>query len=200
MLCTPEKEAEAQAAGADYVGLDEYVEKIKSGWTDIDVIICTCLLYTSGLWLLQIGEPVGVGFLRAVVEPYVVTSGEGTPQMCIRDRYNPLLLSPERLMIARSAGSRKMRGRGLPAWGWGVTVPDVYKRQLFARTGFQRCDYFLCHIALKLFDFTMNGHLLQERVVFLALQTVGGVFLVLGRDVAGHSRNTASFLLSLIHI
>ena len=34
----------------------------------------------DGLWLLQIGEPVGVGFLRAVVEPYVVTSGEGTPQ------------------------------------------------------------------------------------------------------------------------
>ena len=41
VLCTPEKEAEAQAAGADYVGLDEYVEKIKGGWTDIDVIICT---------------------------------------------------------------------------------------------------------------------------------------------------------------
>ena len=41
VLCTPEKEAEAQAAGADYVGLDEYVEKIKSGWTDVDVIICT---------------------------------------------------------------------------------------------------------------------------------------------------------------
>jgi large subunit ribosomal protein L1 len=40
-LCTPEKEAEAQAAGADYVGLDEYVEKIKGGWTDVDVIICT---------------------------------------------------------------------------------------------------------------------------------------------------------------
>ena len=39
--CTPEKEAEAQAAGADYVGLDEYVDKIKSGWTDVDVIICT---------------------------------------------------------------------------------------------------------------------------------------------------------------
>ena len=35
------KEAEAQAAGADYVGLDEYVEKIKGGWTDVDVIICT---------------------------------------------------------------------------------------------------------------------------------------------------------------
>ena len=41
VLCTPEKEAEAKAAGADYVGLDEYVEKIKGGWTDIDVIICT---------------------------------------------------------------------------------------------------------------------------------------------------------------
>ncbi len=41
VLCTPEKEAEAQAAGADYVGLDEFVDKIKSGWTDVDVIICT---------------------------------------------------------------------------------------------------------------------------------------------------------------
>ena len=41
VLCTPEKEAVAKAAGADYVGLDEYVEKIKGGWTDIDVIICT---------------------------------------------------------------------------------------------------------------------------------------------------------------
>ena len=41
VLCTPETEAEAKAAGADYVGLDEYVDKIKGGWTDIDVIICT---------------------------------------------------------------------------------------------------------------------------------------------------------------
>ena len=41
VLCTPEKEAEATAAGADYVGLDEYVEKIKGGWTDVDVIITT---------------------------------------------------------------------------------------------------------------------------------------------------------------
>lgn len=41
VLCTPEKEAEAKAAGADYVGLNEYVDKIKSGWTDVDVIICT---------------------------------------------------------------------------------------------------------------------------------------------------------------
>jgi len=38
-LCTSDKEAEAKAAGADYVGLDEYIEKIKGGWTDIDVII-----------------------------------------------------------------------------------------------------------------------------------------------------------------
>jgi large subunit ribosomal protein L1 len=38
-LCTPDKEEGAKAAGADYVGLDEYVEKIKGGWTDIDVII-----------------------------------------------------------------------------------------------------------------------------------------------------------------
>ncbi len=41
VLCTPEKEAEAKAAGADYVGLDKYVEKIKGGWTDVDVIITT---------------------------------------------------------------------------------------------------------------------------------------------------------------
>jgi large subunit ribosomal protein L1 len=38
-LCTPDQEAAATAAGADYVGLDEYIEKIKGGWTDIDVII-----------------------------------------------------------------------------------------------------------------------------------------------------------------
>ena len=38
-LCTPDKEDEAKAAGADYVGLDEYIEKIEKGWTDIDVII-----------------------------------------------------------------------------------------------------------------------------------------------------------------
>jgi large subunit ribosomal protein L1 len=38
-LCTPDKEAEAKEAGADYVGLEEYIDKIKGGWTDIDVII-----------------------------------------------------------------------------------------------------------------------------------------------------------------
>ena len=41
VLCTPDKEKEATEAGADYVGLDEYVEKIKGGWTDVDVIITT---------------------------------------------------------------------------------------------------------------------------------------------------------------
>ena len=39
VLCTPDKEEEAKEAGADHVGLDDYVEKIKGGWTDIDVII-----------------------------------------------------------------------------------------------------------------------------------------------------------------
>lgn len=39
VLCNPDAEAAAKAAGADYVGLDEYVEKIKHGWTDVDVII-----------------------------------------------------------------------------------------------------------------------------------------------------------------
>lgn len=39
VLCTPDKEDEAKAAGADHVGLDEYIDKIKGGWTDIDVII-----------------------------------------------------------------------------------------------------------------------------------------------------------------
>lgn len=39
VLCTPDKEAEAKEAGADHVGLDEYIEKIKGGWTDIDVVI-----------------------------------------------------------------------------------------------------------------------------------------------------------------
>ena len=41
VLTTPEKEAEAVAAGADFVGLDEFIEKIKDGWTGIDVIICS---------------------------------------------------------------------------------------------------------------------------------------------------------------
>ncbi|MDB5262508.1 MAG: ribosomal protein, partial [Adhaeribacter sp.] len=39
VLCTPEKEQEAKDAGADFVGLDEYIQKIEKGWTDVDVII-----------------------------------------------------------------------------------------------------------------------------------------------------------------
>jgi large subunit ribosomal protein L1 len=39
VLCTPDKEAEAQQAGADFVGLDDYIDKLKGGWTDVDVII-----------------------------------------------------------------------------------------------------------------------------------------------------------------
>src|SRR5450432_4203876 len=41
VLCTPDKEAEARAAGADYVGLEEFVTKIEGGWVDVDVIIAT---------------------------------------------------------------------------------------------------------------------------------------------------------------
>ncbi|HNR27009.1 MAG TPA: 50S ribosomal protein L1 [Bacteroidales bacterium] len=41
VLCTPDKEEEAKNAGADHVGLDDYIDKIKGGWTDVDVIICT---------------------------------------------------------------------------------------------------------------------------------------------------------------
>ncbi len=41
VLCTPDKEAAAKEAGADYVGLDEFIAKIESGWVDIDVIIAT---------------------------------------------------------------------------------------------------------------------------------------------------------------
>jgi len=41
VLCTPDKEAEAKGAGADYVGLDEFVQKIEGGWVDVDVIVAT---------------------------------------------------------------------------------------------------------------------------------------------------------------
>src|SRR5918997_909833 len=41
VLCTPDKEAEARAAGADYVGLDEFITKIEGGWVDVDVIVAT---------------------------------------------------------------------------------------------------------------------------------------------------------------
>src|SRR5215813_1755390 len=41
VLCTPDKEADAKAAGADFVGLDEFIQKIETGWVDIDVVIAT---------------------------------------------------------------------------------------------------------------------------------------------------------------
>jgi len=41
VLCTPDKEEAARAAGADYVGLDEFITKIEGGWTDVDVIVAT---------------------------------------------------------------------------------------------------------------------------------------------------------------
>jgi len=41
VFCTPDKEEEAKAAGADHVGLDEYIQKVQGGWTDVDVVIAT---------------------------------------------------------------------------------------------------------------------------------------------------------------
>jgi large subunit ribosomal protein L1 len=41
VLCTPDKEAEAKAAGADHVGLDEFIQKIEGGWVDVDVVVAT---------------------------------------------------------------------------------------------------------------------------------------------------------------
>ena len=60
VLCTPEKEEEAKAAGADFVGLDEYVEKIKGGWTDVDVIITTPNVMGKGGALGRILGPRGL--------------------------------------------------------------------------------------------------------------------------------------------
>ena len=62
------------------------------------------------------------------------------------------------------------------------------------------CDGFLCHnlISSELFDFFVDSNFLQERVVLLALKTLGSVLLVLGGDVTGDSRNTAGLLLSAL--
>ena len=60
VLCTPDKENEAKEAGADYVGLDEYIEKIKGGWTDVDVIICTPSVMAKGGIIGRILGPRGL--------------------------------------------------------------------------------------------------------------------------------------------
>ena len=60
VLCTPDKEAEAKASGADHVGLDDYIEKIKGGWTDIDVIITMPSVMGKGGALGRILGPTGL--------------------------------------------------------------------------------------------------------------------------------------------
>lgn len=60
VLCRPEKEAEAREAGADYVGLDEYITKIKGGWFDVDVIICTPDVITKIVQLVRLLSPRGL--------------------------------------------------------------------------------------------------------------------------------------------
>jgi len=66
-------------------------------------------------------------------------------------------------------------------------------RECFTGSGFQRCDYFLCH-GSSLFNFSVNGYPLENRIVLLALHSVGRVFLVLGRDVPRHAGQTAFLL------
>jgi len=52
VLCGPDKEAEAKSAGADFVGLDEFVSKIEGGWTDVDVIVATpAVMPRSAVWV-----------------------------------------------------------------------------------------------------------------------------------------------------
>ena len=57
-LCTPDQETAAKEAGADYVGLDEYIEKIKGGWTDVDVIITMPAIPKSGTVTQDIAKAV----------------------------------------------------------------------------------------------------------------------------------------------
>ena len=60
VLCNPDAEAAAKAAGADYVGLDEYIDKIKAGWTDIDVIITQPMIMGKIGALVRILGPRGL--------------------------------------------------------------------------------------------------------------------------------------------
>lgn len=72
--------------------------------------------------------------------------------------------------------------------------------ELFALSGFQRSNYFLCHVVLVLrlppllLDFFVNGHTLEDRVVFFQLDTVRRVLLVLRSDVPRSTRLTAFFV------
>ena len=75
VLCTPDAEAAAKEAGADYVGLDEYIEKIKGGWTDIDVII------TMPSIMGKI-EPVAVGGIQQLVVFPCICRAHMRPPSC----------------------------------------------------------------------------------------------------------------------
>src|SRR5688500_19550275 len=73
VLCTPDKEAEARGAGADYVGLDEFVQKIEGGWVDIDVIVVTTSVMSKIVKLCKI-----LGSRKLMPNPnkYSVTKNE----------------------------------------------------------------------------------------------------------------------------
>ena len=75
VLCTPDKESEAKEAGADYVGLDDYITKIKEGWTDVDVIICTPSVMAK---VGQIGRILGPRGLMPNPKTGTVTMEVGT--------------------------------------------------------------------------------------------------------------------------
>ena len=75
VLCTPDKESEAREAGADHVGLDDYITKIKEGWTDVDVIICTPSVMAK---VGQIGRILGPRGLMPNPKTGTVTMEVGT--------------------------------------------------------------------------------------------------------------------------
>lgn len=66
--------------------------------------------------------------------------------------------------------------------------------------GFQGCNNFFCHMSLSpiLFDFFMNSHFLQVRIVLLELQTFGSILFILSGDVTAHARNTTGLLLGAL--